>query len=359
VGPKYALGDVRIVDFSTGVAGPYATHLLSDMGADVVKVESHTGDPLRKWSASGRRPADQDGALFRFLNGGKRSISGGLDKREVRALIGGADILIESGELSDDQLRVLRENLPHLVIVSVTPFGRSGLWAGRPATEFTLQALCGSTASRGTTDRPPVAVGGRLGEWIAGTYTAVAALAFLAGGRGDHVDVSTLECMCVTMGGYGHLYASLAGQLPKAAEYRGAVRSVESPSVEPTSDGLVGFCTVTAQQFADLAALIGHPELGDDPRFQNAGQRIANQTEFSAILHEWTQSHTTDEIIELASLLRVPVAPIGRPSTVTGFDHFVERGVFVKHPSGFNKTHPPGTNDRPSTAKKAPAPPIG
>lgn len=268
---------------------------------------------------------------------------GNLDEPAVQALLTGADVLIESGELSEGEIEELRKRLPHLVIVSVTPFGGSGLWAKRPATEFTLQALCGSTASRGTADRPPVAVGGRLGEWIAGTYTAVAALAFLAGGRGEHVDVSILECMSVTMGGYGHLHASLAGQLPKAAEYRGSVRSVESPSVEPTKDGLVGFCTVTAQQFADLAAMIGRPELGDDPRFQNAGRRIANHAEFEAILHGWTKTQTTAEIIELASLLRVPIAPIGRPSTLTAFDHFVERGVFVPHPAGFAQPRPPST----------------
>ncbi|MFI5507668.1 CaiB/BaiF CoA transferase family protein [Mycobacterium sp. NPDC051804] len=355
----FALDDVRVVDFSTGVAGPYATHLLRDMGAAVLKIEPPSGDPLRAWSASGRRPADQDGALFCFLNGGKRSICGGPGDPEVIELIGDADIVIESGQLSDDDIKQLRERFPHLVNVSVTPFGRSGAWARRPATEFTLQALCGSTASRGSTDRPPVAVGGRLGEWISGTYAAVAALAFLAGGRGDHVDVSMLECMCVTMGGYGHLYASLAGQLPKAAEYRGPVRSVESPSVEPTSDGLVGFCTVTAQQFADLAAMIGHPDLGDDPRFQNAGQRIINQREFAAILHGWTTKHTTAEIIELASLLRVPVAPIGRPSTIGDLDHFVDRRVYVDNPMGFRQPRTPHSTDGLRTSPPSPAPQLG
>lgn len=354
---EHALDDVRIVDLSTGLAGPYATRLLCDLGADVVKVEPTAGDPMRTWSASGRRPAGRDGALFAFLNGAKHSICGDVGDQYVRDLIAAADIVVESGQLSADDIGELRHRSPDLVIVSVTAFGRSGAWAGRPASEFTLQALCGSTASRGTSDRPPVAVGGRLGEWISGTYTAAAALGFLAGGRGEHVDVSMLECMSVTMGGYGHLYASLAGQLPKAADYRGPVRSVESPSVEPTSDGLVGFCTVTAQQFADLAALIGRPELGDDPRFQNAGRRAANHAEFSAMLHEWTTEHTTAEIIELASLLRIPVAPIGRPSTIAELDHFVQRKVFVANPAGFAQPRPPvsisGLTTRPPS--KAPA----
>ena len=115
--------------------------------------------------------------------------------------------MVESGRFSVAELDRIRGRLHHLTVVSISPFGRRGPWADRPATEFTLQALCGSTANRGTKDREPLHAGGRLGEWIGGVYAAVGALAGLrtarASGAGEHVDVALLECMAITMGGYG------------------------------------------------------------------------------------------------------------------------------------------------------------
>src|SRR5206468_3038649 len=120
----------------------------------------------------------------------------------------------------------------------------TGPWADRPWTEFTLQALCGSIGARGTADREPFHAGGRLGEWIGGVYTALAAAAAARAARlagiGEQVDVSLLECMSITMGGYGSLHLSLGG-----VKAPGPARSIELPSIEPTADGYVGFCTVT------------------------------------------------------------------------------------------------------------------
>ena len=146
------LGGLRVIDASTEVAGPYATKLLADAGADVVKVEGPEGDPLRRWTASGvDLPADEDSALFRFLNTSKRAVVGTVDE-----LAAGADVVIGDGGLDVDGLAGAYS---HLVILTISPFGRTGPWADRPATEFTLQAACGSTGSRGRKDRPPLAVG--------------------------------------------------------------------------------------------------------------------------------------------------------------------------------------------------------
>jgi crotonobetainyl-CoA:carnitine CoA-transferase CaiB-like acyl-CoA transferase len=325
---------VRVVDFSGGIAGPYASKLLADAGADVIKVEGAAGDPLRRWTASGVDLGGCDGALFRYLNTSKRSVVGELTSPEVGALLDGADIVIEGGELTDGDLADLRATRPHLVVVSVTPFGRTGPYTARPATEFTLQAWCGSTAGRGTPDREPLHAAGRLGEWISATYAAVGALAGLRGGEGDHIDVSMLECMSVTLAGFGRLFASMAGVLAAATEFPGPFRTLEVPSIVPTADGLVGFCTVTGQQFEDFLLLIERPDLRGDPRFATAKERMANEAEFEELVVPWTSTHTTSEIVELASALRIPVAPIGTPETITTFEHFVERGVFVRCPGG-------------------------
>ena len=204
------LAGLRVVEVATEIAGPYAGKLLADAGADVVKVEHPAGgDPLRRWSASQTPIAPgTDGPLFRFLNSSKRSRT--IDwatragRRDLLDLAAGADLVVESiGPEAGLDAAALGARAPAVSLVSVSWFGRGGPWCDRPATEFTLQAWAGSTALRGTVDRPPLAAGGRLGEWLGGAYAALggltAVLAARAGGRGDHVDVSLLEVVHLSM----------------------------------------------------------------------------------------------------------------------------------------------------------------
>jgi crotonobetainyl-CoA:carnitine CoA-transferase CaiB-like acyl-CoA transferase len=359
--PLCPLDGLRVLDFSTDIAGPYATRLLASAGADVIKVERPAGDPLRHWTASGSETGPEDGALFRFLNSSKRSVVG--DFESVTPLVAGVDLIIESGALTDEEVSSVTS--PNIAcVVSVTPFGRVGPWANRSATEFTLQAWCGSTASRGGPDREPLAVGGRLGEWIAGTYTAVAALAAVRAtertSTSQHVDVSMLECMLSTLGGSGRVHASLRGVLAEATASGGPFRSVELPSVEPTADGVVGFCTVTGQQFEDFLLLIERPDLIGDERFATARHRIQHQRAFEEIVHAWTSTQSTESVLSEASLLRVPVAPIGTPENIPTFEQFVARHVFI--PSADRKFLEPRIPFRLSTFKPpppSPAPTLG
>lgn len=369
------LEDVRVIDLAGEIAGSYCTKLLADAGAEVVKVEPPGGDPLRRWSASGvEAVADgrEDGALFRFLNTSKRSVVGELWDEPVRALIDGADIVVEAFAPGVIEELDLLGSRPDLVVVSISPFGRGGPWERRPATEFTLQAACGSTGSRGTADRPPVYAGGRLGEWIAGSYAAVAALAARRRarrtGQGEHVDVSMLECMSVSLNTYAALFATFAGWKPDAAAAAASsphpARTVEIPSIEPTRDGYVGFTTITAQQFADFLVLIERPDLLDDRDLARAVGRSRRMAEMLEIIRAWTTKRTTAEIVEQASLLRIPVALIGNGATVTGFDHFSERATFVDHPVGlgdrpFVQPRVPYRLGEMAPRPFAPAPPLG
>ena len=262
--------ELRILDATTGIAGPYAGKLLVDAGAQVLKLEPPGGDPLRRWVASGRALAEGgDGALFQFLNAGKRSVCADLDAADGRArfeaLARGADVVLEDagpGVLAArglDPQAFLTEGAPR-AWVALSPWGQHGPWAGRPATEFTLQAACGATAYRGLPDRPPVAAGGQIGAWAAGSYAAVAALAgFLAArrnGRGQYADVSAFETSIAAL----TVYHDLQGQW-----FPGPLaRNLETPSIEPTRDGWVGLCTYTGQQWKDFCSMIGRerPEVG-------------------------------------------------------------------------------------------------
>jgi crotonobetainyl-CoA:carnitine CoA-transferase CaiB-like acyl-CoA transferase len=362
------LTGVRVLDLSTEIAGPYCTKLLADAGADVLKVELPAGDPLRRWTASGTPlPANEDGVLFRFLNTSKHSAvidyTTAAGRDQLLALAAEADLMIESMEpgriealgLGRD---TLQEHNPALSLVSISPFGRGGPWSQQPATEFTLQAWCGSTAARGTPDHPPIAAGGRLGEWLGGTYAAVAALTAYHGarrsGRGEHVDLSLLEVMALTMAPNTAVWESLAGQ-PSLFS-----RTLEIPSIVRAADGYVGFCTITGQQWRDFLVLIERPDLVDDPTLARWDERARRCDEVTRMIEAWTGQRSVAEIIERAAALRVPVGAIGTGETVPRFDHFVARGAFVQHPAAsFVQPRPPYRLSAATLRPLSPAPKLG
>jgi len=310
------LEGVRVLDTTTGIAGPYCTKILADAGADVVKAEPPDGDPLRRRSGGG---------LFEFLNTSKRSV------HDDGPLVADAHVLVV--DAPPDTAARWRVN-PAQVIVSITPFGCTGPWVGRPSTEFTLQAACGSTGSRGLPERPPIAAGGGIGEWLAGTYAALGALAALwsarASGHGDHVDVAMFDCMAVTMTTYPSVFASFAGR----PDLRGTGRMIEVPSIEPSADGYFVVTTNSAQQFQDFLVMIERPDLLEDRELALVAKRFARRGEFLAAVHEHTIKRTTAELLDEASHFRLPAGPVLNGATVTAFEQFAATGTFVTSPSG-------------------------
>jgi crotonobetainyl-CoA:carnitine CoA-transferase CaiB-like acyl-CoA transferase len=331
---KHGLKKIRVIDFSSEIAGPYATKLFADAGADVIKVESPLGDSLRGWSASGADLSETDGAFFQFLNTSKRSVVGHPGDPEILELCAGADLVVEDFTPGIIDEFDLCERFPGLVLLSITPFGRGGPYSERPFTEFTIQAESGSIAGRGLPSQPPIMAGGRISEWVSGTFAAVAGLAAVqrAGrtGQGEHVDFSMLEVMNIAGTVYGDLMASLAGR----PVVEGPSRSVEVPSIEPTLDGWVGFNTNSRQQYNDFLVLIERTDLLEDEELASIAGRTKRIDEWNEIVRSWTSRHTTAEIVERASLLRIPVAPVNDGEKVFDHPQLKERGVFVKNPTG-------------------------
>ncbi len=352
-----------MLELSNGIAASYCGKMFADAGGDVVKIESGQGDSLRGWTAGG--PA---GALFGYLAAGKKSV---IDQDraeaaevpevpEVYALLAGADIVLTDltdGWTLDD---ITARTGPSAVVVAVTPFGTTGPYVDHQivANEFILQALCGSTASRGWPDDEPVQAGGRLGEWLAGTFAAAVAAAAARhaarGGGGEIVDVSTFEAMVIAMGGLPAMSASVLG-----ADSLLHQRSLELPSIVPTADGMVGFCTITAQQFGDFLVMIDRADLIDDAELASMAGRIARRDEFVGMVTEWTQTRTTEEIIDIAVAFRIPVAPIATPATLPTVDHFVQRGVFVGSESGVLQPRVPYRSDAITTRAPGRPPRLG
>jgi crotonobetainyl-CoA:carnitine CoA-transferase CaiB-like acyl-CoA transferase len=287
-----ALDGIRVVERTTGIAGAYCTKLLRDAGASVTKVEPAGGDPLRGWRA---------GALFEFLNDGKALADDA----------GDADLVVDTA-VSDGP-----------IVVTITPFGVDGPWAGRPATEFTLQAACGSIGSRGLPEGRPLAAGGRIGEWMTGTYAAVAAAAALRAGGPAHVDVAMLDCMAVSLVTYPSAFAEFQGWPPLV----GTGRAVEVPSILRTSDGWVNVTTNSATQFQDLLVMIERTDWLDDPDLPNVAKRFARRDEFLAACEAWTSVRTTEEVLAAASDFRIPSGPVLEGADVPAFEQFVARGA--------------------------------
>jgi crotonobetainyl-CoA:carnitine CoA-transferase CaiB-like acyl-CoA transferase len=335
------LSGIRVVDLTNGISGGYASKLLADAGADVIKVEAPGGDPLRH---RGFSPASidesGDGLLFRYLHTNKRSCLLDLDaavgRGKLLRLYEGCDLVLDSsakGWLDEREVgdAALAQVNPRASLLSISAFGRGGGWDQRAANDFTLQALCGSTAARGRAGLPPLHAGGEVGDWLSGACLALAALAALRkadrDGRGERVDVSKLEAITPTLTNVGSLWGFFSDvwHLPS---------SEDVPSIEPTANGWIGFCIFTSQQWQDFALLIEQPELALDPELNHMATRNARAEELIPLVRNYTRRFTTEELLERSELLRVPAAPIGNGALLPEIDHFKERGVFVPNPRG-------------------------
>ncbi len=361
------LSGFRVVDFTSWIAGPYATKLFADAGADVIKVEPVSGDPMRRHASRPeflqRRPGDS--AFFQYLNGGKRSVIGEPDDLKVRELIGSADILIEDFELGSEALRrldvdALRDQYPHLVVLSLSAYGRTGPYAARPATEFTIQGECGSTAVRGLPHQEPYMAGGRITDFVAAVYAAVAAQVAATGARrsgiGEHIDFSLTEVMNISGTVFMDLIYSTLGRM----DIPGPPRSVETPSIEPTKDGFVGVNTNSPKHHENFLRVIGREDWIGDAELATAFTRMLRFDEWQEAVWKWSKSVTTAEAVAQCSEQVVPVAPVHNGKTVLEHEQLVTRKVFEDSPSGdFKQPRPPYLINGERMMPARPAPTLG
>jgi crotonobetainyl-CoA:carnitine CoA-transferase CaiB-like acyl-CoA transferase len=354
------LSGIRVVSLGGGIACGYASKLFADAGADVITIEAPDGEALRRWSSTGADLGGRDGAFFRYLHAGQRSVAGSVTSAPVRALIGSAEIVIDT-ILPSDPIDALPElDRPELVRLSITPYGRTGPYADRPATEFVVQAESGSGARRGLLDRPPYQAGGRITEYVAAAYGATAALAALRavgkGGPGEHVDVSWLECITLAANIFADLGHRLAGRPPLESP----PRWVELPSIEPTADGWVGFNTNSRQQYDDFLVLIGQTDMDGAEELADWRKRQRASDRWNAAVRSYTTRHTTAEIVELAQALRIPVAPVNSGRSVLSDPHLRFRGAFVLNPDGdFEQPRAPYLFDGEALVPGSAAPRLG
>jgi len=330
-------GTLTVVDLTVGISGGYASKLLADGGADVIKVETPSGDPLRSRALLGGDGVPNS-RLFQFLHGSQRSVvidpAAPADVDLLTTLLRGAHAVLwanTSPFAAHFSPAALHELTPHAAIVAMTPFGLVGE-PSRPANEFILQALASGPNCRGEADREPTVVGGDFGDYILGTFAAVGLLTahqrIHHTGIGEIVDVAGLDAMHLTQTMFAGTFFAASGRPYRPRR----IRTI--PLIHPTSDGYVGFQITTGQQWQDFSALVERPDWAEDPTLTRFDVRMARFEEVNTYVDGWTSQRTTDEIVETAALMRIPVAPVADGATVSQFAQCLDRGWFVQNPSG-------------------------
>ena len=323
-----ALAGLRVVELGTDIAAPYCTKLLVDLGADVVKIETPSGDPLRNWGTSG--------GLFEYLNAGKRGLTVDLESAGdvLHDLIAQADLMVENlapgashrwdWGIDHDSLREIN---PNLVVVRISDHGQDGPRCDRQSTPLTIQAASGWVSTR-EPDRPPVQAGVRIPEYIAGGYAALGALTALriAAARTDRVvevDVSTFEALLSTLP-YPMLMAARLKSMglppnSKAGPMLGIVRA---------ADGWIGINCLTGQHWLDVCAMVGLPEFGEKQIAIMLGG--PERDEFFAKAQPWLDSMNVAELVELSQAMRIPAAPINDGASILDCPQYRDRGFFIE-----------------------------
>lgn len=313
-----SLAKVRIVDFSRVLSGPYATLILGDLGADIIKVEEPTeGDATRE-----NRPfVNGQSHYFLSLNRNKRSLGLNLKSAEgqqiARTLAAGADVVVENfrpGKMAAFGLdyESLAKLNPRVIYCSISGFGQDGPLATTPAYNDVVQGLSGVMSLNGEPEGMPVKVGIPIGDLAAGMFAAMGILAALyergENGTGKHLDISMLDCL-LGMLGYSAGWYFATGKSPHRVGSRH--HSIAPVGVFKTADGkdliLAVFITKFWRRFCGAA---DQQQLTTDPRFASAQARVENSAELYPLIEKIVAGKPLAEWLKLLSAGDVPHAPV-------------------------------------------------
>lgn len=369
-----SLSNIRVLDLTHRIAGPYATKLLADVGAEVIKVEPPWGEEGRRMGpARPGAPADADrGGLFAFLNTNKLGVTIDLKHQRGAELMGrmleGADLLVENfapGTLARLGLspQTLLERFPKLSIISISNFGQEGPDRDAPLNDLVLYARGGWTYPVGELSREPLTPPGSLGQFMGAMFAANAALqAILARefsvGRGQHVDLSLLEALLATM-----IYEAVSFQYAGVVRERAGKRFAIGPFLIvtlKTRDGYAGLHCVNEKQFEGLCDLMGRPDLLKDERFKNALARMQNNDAWLALVEPFFLEDDRHWLYREGQKRAIPLVPIPSVAELLEWEQLTARNYFetIEDPV-FGRIRVPGPplrlgSNRPEPSRPAP-----
>ena len=326
-----ALTDVVVVELATGVAGPYCGRLLADLGAQVIKVESGDGDPLRSASPL----VGGESAFFNYLNAGKLGVEAEIASPEADSLFASADIVIHDllGPQADALDAAARKANPRAVVISVTPYGRSGPRHGWQATPFTEWATGGFFFFAGDPAREPLSLPGHQAEFHAGLHAGVAATAGLwharQTGKGQAVEISHEEA---TLNDHSWLTTMWT--------HMGQVQKRTGSFYAKCADGWIFLFTLAA--YPNLFLLMERFDLYEDESLHVPANWAARFGEVFAAFSEWAATRTKQEIYHACQELRIAASPVNTMEDLANSEHLAAREWFGKVAAGGREFTGPG-----------------
>ncbi len=336
------LEGLRVLELGSLIAGPFATRIMAEFGAEVIKVERPgTGDPLRSWRYVD--PRTKTSLWWALQSRNKKLVTLNLSHPDglalVKRLAGESDILLENfrpGTLEKLGLgwEVLHELNPRLILIRVSGYGQTGPYRDKPGFANIGEAMGGIRYITGEPDRPPVRAGISLGDSLASLYAVIGALMAVHArdvqdrGEGQIVDVALYEAV----------FSLMESMIPEY-DVAGIIRErtgASLPGIAPSnsycsSDGFyVAIGGNSDAIFKRLVKVIGRPELGEDPRYRTNADRAERAEELDTLINAWTREHSLKEILQILDEARVPAGAIYSVTEIINDEQYHAREMILE-----------------------------
>lgn len=340
-----ALSGLRVLDLSRILAGPTATQLLADLGAEVIKIEKPgLGDDTRSWGPpflkDARGHETRESAYYLSSNRGKHSVTIDIASPQgqavIRRMVETSDVFVENFKLGDldryglgyDQLNKLN---PKLIYCSISGFGRTGPDKHRAGYDFLIQAEGGLMSLTG--DAAPMKAGVGVADVVCGLYAAIGILAAVAArqlsGKGQFIDLALMDAQIALLVNQGVAYLTDGAVPPR----RGNDHPTIVPyGIFPASDGDFALAVGNDQQFQRFVALTERPELAQDLLYAKNADRVRNRAELVPVLRQLTMKRTLTEWITLLNTAGVPAGPVNNLDRVFEGAHVAARQMRIRIP---------------------------
>lgn len=376
-----ALSGIKVIEWADFIAGPYCGKLLSDMGAEVIKIEKPgVGDASRQRGPYPNHIAHPEkSGLFLYLNANKLGVTLNIEteagKMILHDLLKKADILIEDHspaamvELGLEYTHIQKIN-PRIIVVSITPFGQTGPYKDYKGYAINASALGGQSVCVGELGREPLTPPLCLGHYQSGTAGAVAAMAAIFArefnNKGQQIDISEAQVWATLHTGNQESTFIMHGM--KRVRWGHRTPGVYPYTILPCKDGYISMIAIQGYQWKKFLELIGDGEVPEwysrEPKYQDRRElSLKYADEMDALLEPWLMSHTKEEIYRLCLEKRVPFAPVRNTSEVVNDSHLKAREYFVEidHPAAGKLKYPgaPGKFSETPWRIDSPAPLLG
>ena len=363
------LAGLRVIELARILAGPWAGQTLSDLGADVIKVEAPEGDDTRRWGPPFiDRDDDRSAAYFHATNRGKKSVTVDFRTPEgqetVRRLVADADVVIENfkvGGLAKYGLdyAALSALNPRLIYCSITGFGQTGPYAHRAGYDFIIQGMAGLMSVTGEPDGQPQKVGVAVTDIFTGVYAATAILAAVhqraTTGRGQHIDMALLDVATSIMANQAMNFLA-TGTAPR--KMGNAHPNLAPYAVFDCADGWIILATGNDAQYRRLCTLLRLPGMAAAPEFATNADRIANRAAMTEGLADATRHWSKADLLAACEAEGVPAGPINDLAEVFADPQIVHRGLKITV-QGVPGVRSPFTFSDATLALDRPAPKLG